>query len=346
MSSRREPLLWLQCLAIGVIPLELLLLRLVLAAADVGPVPGLERVLIWAIGVLVPTFLLWKRPPDWGSLLLVRRPLVGRSALQRQLSAAQGTFPLKLLQAAGALPLLFTVWWIDSSALLVADLSPLSNGSRLGSLLCAGPLLALLLWQWQQLVQSAWLLTREARVIESLSPLNDAALQSSTTSFGLGLLNMPSLDWEPPIKATSSSSTDEVNTTGNPSPAPADADQQPQESSVALGESEESSTEPSISEPTSDDITEMSNEAGEADTIPVVDHSNAAQLTAENSALTGTVEPEQTTEENHSADLDRQISEHDIVAGADTETHHEQTQPPGGEESNPEQPPEASPGGA
>ena len=90
----------------------------------------------------------------------------------------------------------------------------------------------------------------------------------------------------------------------------------------------------------------MSNEAGEADTIPVVDHSNAVQLTAENSALTGTVEPEQTTEENHSADLDRQISEHDIVAGADTETHHEQTQPPGGEESNPEQPPEASPGGA
>ena len=47
MQSRREPLLWLQCLAIGVIPLELLLIRLLLAGADPGPVPMVERLLIW-----------------------------------------------------------------------------------------------------------------------------------------------------------------------------------------------------------------------------------------------------------------------------------------------------------
>ena len=37
MQPRSEPLLWLQCLALGAIPLELLLIRLVLAGADPGP---------------------------------------------------------------------------------------------------------------------------------------------------------------------------------------------------------------------------------------------------------------------------------------------------------------------
>ena len=46
MQPRSEPLLWLQCLALGAIPLELLLIRLVLAGADPGPVPGVERFLI------------------------------------------------------------------------------------------------------------------------------------------------------------------------------------------------------------------------------------------------------------------------------------------------------------
>ena len=49
VSSRREPLLWLHCLAIGAIPLELLMMRMLLAGADFGPVPGLERLLLWAI---------------------------------------------------------------------------------------------------------------------------------------------------------------------------------------------------------------------------------------------------------------------------------------------------------
>ena len=33
MQPRSEPLLWLQCLALGAIPLELLLIRVVLAGA-------------------------------------------------------------------------------------------------------------------------------------------------------------------------------------------------------------------------------------------------------------------------------------------------------------------------
>ena len=75
MKSRLEPLLWLQCLALGAIPLELLLIRLILAGADPGPVPPVERLLILAIGVLAPAAALLKRPADCGSLLLVRVPL-------------------------------------------------------------------------------------------------------------------------------------------------------------------------------------------------------------------------------------------------------------------------------
>jgi hypothetical protein len=46
MSSRSEPLLWLQLVAIGAIPLELQLLRLILASSDLGPVPPIERLLL------------------------------------------------------------------------------------------------------------------------------------------------------------------------------------------------------------------------------------------------------------------------------------------------------------
>ena len=83
MSPRNEPLLWLQLVAIGAIPLELQLLRLILAGSDLGPVPSVERFLCWGIAVVAPAVLLWKRPVDWGSLLLVRQPLRGRTTWQQ-----------------------------------------------------------------------------------------------------------------------------------------------------------------------------------------------------------------------------------------------------------------------
>ncbi|MEB3319686.1 MAG: low-complexity tail membrane protein, partial [Cyanobium sp.] len=43
MNPRSEPLLWLQLIALGAVPLELLLLLLLLAGADPGPFPWLER---------------------------------------------------------------------------------------------------------------------------------------------------------------------------------------------------------------------------------------------------------------------------------------------------------------
>ena len=366
MSSRREPLLWLQCLAIGAIPLEVLLLRLVLAGADVGPVPSLERLFIWAIGVLIPAFLLWQRSPDWGSLLLVRQPLTRRSPFQRQLSAGQTALPLKVLRAAGTIPLLLILWWIDGSALLVADLSPLHNGSRLGSLLLAAPLLALLLWQWQQLIQAAWLLTRDDSTISVLNPLNDSELQDSTTSFGLGLLKLEPLHWESPVPASTTPTPTQPETATSAQPETSNGGESTDENPEAPEDSAAAETEAKNKSETNADLgkspaanTDTDTDHEEPPAEQLSDDANAEQAQAEPSfkvdeneallepsALTVSIEPEQSPEEDHSSDLDRQVAEHDAIPGADTETHDEEAEPTGGEKSDPEEPSEASPGGA
>jgi len=103
--ARREPLLWLQLLGLAALPLEAAALLLVLAGADPGPLPGLERLFCWALGAAGPAVLLWRLPPDLWSLLLLQVPLKGRRPDQLRLSALQGALPLRLLAAAGA-PLL------------------------------------------------------------------------------------------------------------------------------------------------------------------------------------------------------------------------------------------------
>jgi hypothetical protein len=171
VNSRSEPLLWLQLVALGAIPLELVLLVLVLAGADPGPLPGLERVLAWGLGVLAPGLLLWQRPADCCSLLVVQVPAGGRTPLQRQLNGRQrGWFPRVLLLLGSAL-LLAVLWIVDSRAGLASPVSPLDGTSRLTTLILAVPLLTLLLWQWQQLGQALWLLSH--------SPDPDQPQQSS-----------------------------------------------------------------------------------------------------------------------------------------------------------------------
>ena len=64
MNARSEPLIWLQLIAVGVLPLEALLLLLLLAGSDPGPLPALERLLCWGLGGLVPALVLWRRPAD------------------------------------------------------------------------------------------------------------------------------------------------------------------------------------------------------------------------------------------------------------------------------------------
>ena len=202
MQPRSEPLLWLQCLALGAIPLELLLIRLVLAGADPGPVPGVERVLIWGVGVLAPAVALWRRPADWGSLLLVRQPLASRSSDQLRISESHGALSSHVAVVMAAVILLPVLWWLDDSAVLASEFSPVSGQSRLATLLLVSPLQALMVWQVQQMVQAAALLLGSTAPVASTDASFRAdAVATQRTSLGLQLLNLPSLEWpEPAVK--------------------------------------------------------------------------------------------------------------------------------------------------
>ena len=313
MSPRNEPLLWLQLVAIGAIPLELQLLRLILAGSDLGPVPSVERLLCWGIAVVAPAVLLWRRPVDWGSLLLVRQPLTERTTWQRKISHCQDNLLLKVVGAAGAVLLLALFWWIDRSSLLIADLSPLRSGHRLQSLLIATPLLAVIFWQWHQLVQSIWLLTRPSMAIEGAIAMSDRQLEDSRFSLGLGLLRLESLDWE----------TADVNTSTVDEPMePQKTIETPPPPKSSIEQEEE----------------DLSDSDSNALNAPNAEGLNLPK--APDSSLSSAVEPEQAAEQNDSADLDPQVTDVNSVSSSDFECHDEQAKPAGSEESEPEQAPE------
>jgi len=195
---RAEPLLWLQLIALGVLPLEALLLLLVLGGSDPGPLPGLERVLCWSIGALAPALLLTRRPADVWSLLLVQTPLRGRSDHQRRLSHLQLAAGLKLVPVAGAALALPLLWWIDRHAAVATALSPLASSPRLVALLVAVLLLTLMLWQWQQWLQSLWLLTRSPQQVAASRPLSQGEVEERLLCLGLPLLLLDPLQWPAP----------------------------------------------------------------------------------------------------------------------------------------------------
>lgn len=196
--ARREPLLWLQLLGLAALPLEALLLILVLAGADPGPFPGFERVLAWALGALAPAVLFWRLPPDLWSLLLVQVPLRGRRPEQLRLSALQGALPVRVIAAAGAALLLPLLWQLDAGAGLAWAWSPLSASPRLVVLLVSVPLLALMQWQWHQLVQALWLFTRPTALVDETLPLTQAQAAESRLNLGVPLLLLPPLAIETP----------------------------------------------------------------------------------------------------------------------------------------------------
>jgi hypothetical protein len=200
--ARREPLLWLQLLGLAALPLEALLLILVLAGADPGPFPGFERVLAWALGALAPAVLFWRLPPDLWSLVLVQVPLRGRRSEQFRLSALQTALPLRLLAASGAALLLPLLWRLDASAGLAWTWSPLSASPRLVVLILSVPLLALMQWQWHQLIQTLWLFTRPGALVNETLPLTQAQAAESRLNLGLPLLLLPPLAIETPAART------------------------------------------------------------------------------------------------------------------------------------------------
>ena len=317
MQSRREPLLWLQCLAIGVIPLELLQIRLLLAGADPGPVPIVERLLIWGVGVVAPAIALWKRPADWGSLLLLRLPLASRSSDQLRLSASESQWGSRSALVGCTVLLLPLLWWLDESAGLIHEFSPLQDSSRLVSLLLTAPLLALLVWQIQQLVQAVLLLVQAPQNDSAAEPWSLDQLRQERTSFGLQVLRFAPLTWPEPVEPTPSPTPEPTNET---EPEPTNAPDQ---------------------EPTSDlpedtasiDLTTSDDDSAVASALIDID-------------ITAAVEPEQTAEEEESTPLDPEVGDLDAVASGGTEEHGEQSQAGGGEQREPDQTPEPTPGGA
>ena len=194
MTARSEPLLWLQLIGLGAIPLELLLVLLLLAGSDPGPFPGLERVLTWALGAVGPSVLLWRMPPDPFSLLLICTPVRLRSPDQLGFSQQPMGLPLKLLLASGTAFLLPLLWWLDTTSVLATSYALLPTTNRVAALVAIAPLLTLMVWQWQQLVQATVLLSRNHQ--RPLPPPGAGGLSATTHQplcLGLPWLRLPSL---------------------------------------------------------------------------------------------------------------------------------------------------------
>jgi len=188
VNPRSEPLLWLQLIGLGALPLQTLLLLLLLAGSDPGRLPGLERLFTWAIGALLPGLLLLRRPADPFSLLLVSTPLRARRELQRRMATLQEALALKVglvVGIAGALALLV---WSDEHAAMAAALSPLSASPRLVGLLLAALLLAVMVWQWQQAIQALWLLSRPSAAVAAATAMPTADIGDHRLCIGLPLL--------------------------------------------------------------------------------------------------------------------------------------------------------------
>ncbi|WP_094587214.1 low-complexity tail membrane protein [Synechococcus sp. BO 8801] len=277
MTPRGEPLLWLQLIALGVLPLEALLLLLILAGSDPGPLPGLERLLCWAIGALAPSLLLARRPADVWSLLLLQTPLRGRRELQRRLSRLQAAPGLALATAGGAALALPLLWWIDGHAAVAAPLTPFASCPRLVALLLAALLLVVMLWQWQQLIQSLWLLSRSPEVVAATRPLSLEELEQQRLCLGLPLLLPEPLKLAEAVMPPEATPPDGAQ---EPPPAQSPPEAQtpeppPETQAPEVPDAEPSAVEPSAVEP------------------------SAVGAVA--------VEPEQPPEEAEGADLDQEI---------------------------------------
>jgi hypothetical protein len=90
--------------------------------------------------------------------------------------------------AFGTLLLLPMLWWIDNHAALAHPYSPLSASPRLLALLLSAAVLAVMLWQWQQLLQSLWLLSRPSDAVPLLPAMTSETLAAQRLSLGLPLL--------------------------------------------------------------------------------------------------------------------------------------------------------------
>jgi len=292
--ARREPLLWLQLLGLAALPLEILLLFLLFAGADPGPFPSFERLLTWAIGALGSAVLFWRLPPDLWSLLILQVPLRGRRPEQFRLSALQTALPLKVVIALGAALLLPLNWWADSHAGMAWAWSPLSSSPRLVVLLLCIPVLALIQWQWAQVIQAIWMLTRPAALVDQTLPLTQVQAAEQRLNAGLPLLLLSPLAfaeaWAPVAPApqeqreqpgtvasepeqTASPAEMETQTVAEQSPAPA-AEPLPAEAETVEGDDAHAASGEAV---VSDDLEAPPEEAQVSDPEPEADAAPEAE---------------------------------------------------------------------
>lgn len=279
-----EPLLWLQLLGIGAIAGEMLAVLVLLGSVDPGALPGLERLLIWALGALGPAVLLWKRPADPWSLLLLQAPLRGRRDIQRRLMRLQDLPALRLMPLLAATLLLPAIWRIDQASGLAAGLSPLASSSRLMVLLLSVPLLAVIVWQWQQIWQAVWLLSRPASAISAAEPLSITEQEQQRLSLGLPLLLLDPLQDSRPVVSRQQN------------PATAEELQHPQEELAAAVPvtAEPSASPPSVSASGAPEPMHPEPEAGTGDEAP--------------RSGPGAIEPEQAAADPESGELNQEIT--------------------------------------
>jgi hypothetical protein len=114
--------------------------------------------------------------------------LRGRRPVQQRLSQLQEGLALRLGLALGAVLLLPMLWWIDNHAALAHPYSPLAQSPRLVALLLGAAVLAVMLWQWQQLLQAIWLLSRPIDSLPTVPIMTSEAMASKRLSLGLPLL--------------------------------------------------------------------------------------------------------------------------------------------------------------
>jgi outer membrane biosynthesis protein TonB len=162
------------------------------------------------------------------------------------------------------------------------------------------PLVALMQWHWHQLIQTLWLFTRPAALLEQTLPLTQAQAAESRLNLGLPLLLLAPLAIEAPA--------------AKPEPAPApEPEPEPEPEPKALTEpADEASKESeklSITEETALEVTEPIEEApDEAQAIEAEPSADSGDLIVDTGV---TVAPEEPTEEHESANLDPEVTQGD-----------------------------------
>ena len=301
--------------------------------------PSAGTITLWGVAVLAPAVALWRRPADWGSLLLLRSPVACRSQEQLHYSAMQGGLGIKVGLAVVTVVLLPLLWWLDESAGLLQEFSPLQDQSRLVSLLLSAPGLALVVWQAQQLLQALLLLSRGTVEETPEASWDCQRINSERSSFGLQLLQLQPLMWTEAMPKT------DIGSTPEPAPTAAGTTDTVKDGITAEKDSSDLSSEEAF---TSDQVETAATEvelidtsSSEAEPETESPKSEPEPATSDSALLDAAVaiEPEQGGEEHEGSSLDAEVVEGDTVASGEADQHREHSEAGGGEESEPDETP-------